>query len=479
MSKKEPIEKIISQKFKSLNLYKDQNSNLYIISKGNLVYINRDEFSDFSNSVALSVGNTVLRADQVAYLRSYMKARAYSEKIKQVDVSIRVMRKGRSIYYDLCTPDKKIAKITKEGVKITNSVRAPFIRNNLVKSQVIPNLNIEAKQLRPLLKKHFNIKRATDLNIVIVVIVSYFIEGIQHPILCHIGEKGSGKSSSMKNVKAIVDPSPVSLQSLPRTVRDLAVILSQSYFTCFDNIEKISADISNVLSQAITGGHFLTRALFTNDGLAIMNLLRCVSLNGTSEIIKKSDLADRSFVIEFERMNSKKRITEQQLSSNLSKDLPDILGAIFNCLYEVLKIIDNIKPAGILRLLDFELWGIAIAEVIGIGRDDFLSAIEENKDNASKRLLMAEPVAVAILTLMNDKPEWVGSVTALLTELRKVAIKHPDDINSRLLPSVANQLSRKVTDLKSNLQDSGIDIYRKNIGPHKQIEIVNKNFEIK
>lgn len=58
----------------------------------------------------------------------------------------------------------------------------------------------------------------------------------------------------MKLVRDIIDPAIVPVVSIPKTIDDLAVYISKNYVPCFDNIDTISNQVSDLLCIAVTGG---------------------------------------------------------------------------------------------------------------------------------------------------------------------------------------------------------------------------------
>ena len=64
----------------------------------------------------------------------------------------------------------------------------------------------------------------------------------------------------------------------------------------------------------------------------------------------------------------------------------------------------------------------------------------------------------AIIKFMESNRKWDGTSTELLKELIKVAEEENINVSSSGWPKAANSLSRRLNEIKSNLQDIGISI---------------------
>ena len=83
-----------------------------------------------------------------------------------------------------------------------------------------------------------------------VSLVSSFMPGIKHPLLMLNGHQGSAKTTAARILKTLVDPSAVDVGPLPKTVAEIAQLLSHQYFTIFDNLSEIKPAVSDLLCQA-------------------------------------------------------------------------------------------------------------------------------------------------------------------------------------------------------------------------------------
>lgn len=377
------------------------------------------------------------------------------------------------IYYDLADENWRVVEVSKSGWSVINDAPILFAKNKNMKAQVMPE---EFEDLK-ILNKHFRFKDKEDEILHMVDIVSKFIPDIGHPISVLFGEKGSSKTTSMKKDRSIIDPAQRDVISLPKSKEELALILSNNYFPCFDNLDNISPEKSDMLCMAATGGGFSKRKLYTDDEEVILYFKIPVSLNGINVVATRADLLDRSILLELERIPAEERKEENVIWDEFNNDKPKILGAIFITLSKAMRIYDDIKLDRLGRMADFTRWGYAIAEAAGIGGEKFLNAYINNQNRANEEALESNPIALAIIKLMNElvSNSWEGTITKLLWELNRVATRENINTYSKLWAKEANVLSRRLKEIKSNLEQVGINYVIKHHSEGKVITIINTN----
>ncbi len=124
------------------------------------------------------------------------------------------------------------------------------------------------------------------------------------------GEQGTGKSTTSRVLRSLVDQSSVPLRSPPKDCRDLLVSAANNFVIVIDNLSGLKPEISDCLCRLSTGGGHDTRALFTNDEQHLVDIQRPILINGLDEIASRPDLAERSFVINLPVIESDKRRDE-------------------------------------------------------------------------------------------------------------------------------------------------------------------------
>lgn len=378
-------------------------------------------------------------------------------------------------YYDLCDKNWSSVKYGEDGVELLADTPTLFLRTRNMKEQQKPDLTAEPKDLFDLVKKHFRFKKLADIILFTVYLVTNFIPDIAHVVMVLFGEKGAAKSTTMRMIKKIVDPSIQELLSMPSSKQDLALTLFNNYMPCFDNLDALSAEKSDMLCMAATGGAITKRTLYTDSDETILEIKRPIGINGINVVATRPDLIDRSILLELERIRKDERRTERSIWKSFDKDIPKFLGAIFNTVHQALPLYDEVEIEEVGRMADFTYWGYAIAEVIGIGGDEFLQAYLTNQDSANEEALASHPIAAAVTSLMRHSSKWEGSVSGLMKRLEDIA--EDERINTRVKtwPKDANILSKRLKEVKSNLEEIGIYYDIRHAGKYKKITLENKS----
>lgn len=221
---------------------------------------------------------------------------------EEINVVKRCAEKDNAIYYDLGDKQWTFIKISKDGWNTDDSGQILFTRRKTMKQQVIP----ERYEDISIINKHYRLKTEEDRILHTVSIVSKFLN-IGNPIVVYHGEKGESKTTTMRMDRSIVDPSARDVISMPKSATDLSLVLHNNYLPCFDNIDSISAEKSDILCTAATGGGFSRRKLYTDDEENIYEYKVPVILNGINVVATRPDLLDRSLLLGLERIPEDER----------------------------------------------------------------------------------------------------------------------------------------------------------------------------
>lgn len=458
---------------------KDEMGYVVIPNNGHkeIILIRGKKFKQFLQKRYFQKNRSAPGKDGISEALDLAEMQAMFEGDEQVIDKRVAMTEAKEIFYDLANTDYQMVKISSEGCSIVQDVPVFFVRSKNMKEQVMPDLEAKPEELIPLIKKHIRITNEDYLRLLAVNLVTCFIKEIPHPISVYFGEKGASKSTSMRMVKKIVDPAMMDLLSMPTSKEDLAIVLNNHYMPSFDNLETLSAEKSNMLCMAATGGALSKRTLYTDSDETIHELKKPIQLNGINIVATKPDLLDRSITLELERIKKKDRLTEEEIWQKFNEDLPRILGAIFNTLSKAISLHGTKKLDEVGRMADFTYWGYAIAEVMGVTGQAFLDAYLDNQNRVNEEALASNPIATAVMALMRGSYKWSSSVSRLLRELEIVASNEHINTHQKIWPSDANVLSRRLKEVKSNLEE--IDIYYeiRHAGDFKRIIITNEKNE--
>jgi hypothetical protein len=364
------------------------------------------------------------------------------------EVHVRVAADGDDLYIDLCDRDWHAVRITAVGWSVVQSPPVRFRRTAGMQSLPFPEHGTSLDALRPFLNVN-----AGDF----VLVIAWLLMALQpqgpYPIIAAIGEQGSAKTSLMRFLRSLVDPSTVPSGSLPFSGRDLFIAANNSHVQAFENLSKLSLVMSDHLCRLATGGGIRTRTLYTNQDEELLRTSRPIMLEGISNFIRRADLLDRSLVFAIEPLTGRK--TERAMRADFERLRPGIFGALLDHLATGLRQRSDIQLTQLPRMADFALWATAC------GLDTFEQAYAANRQAAIDTLLEHDVLARALQVLVRQ--EWRGTASDLLDALPP-AVKVAN----------AKALSDELRFLAPMLRTVGLDIRHKRINTKREITIVRQ-----
>jgi hypothetical protein len=367
------------------------------------------------------------------------------------EVYLRVAGHGGDLYIDLCDPDWHSVRVTAAGWQIVQSPPVRFRRAKRMEVLPFPQRGTPINALRQFL----NIKSEDDFVLVIAFLLAALRHRGPYPILALQGEQGAAKSCFARVVRSLTDPSSVPLSSLPPSSRDLFIAANNSHVLCFENISKLSDSLSDNLCRLATGGGFRIRTLYQNTDETLFNATRPIILNGITNFISRGDLQDRAIVLPLTPLSS--RVTDEELWVGFERQRPGIFGALLDLLVRGARMLPETKLADPPRMADFATWAVAC------GLETFEAAYAANRQNAIDVLLEHDPLARALLTMMVQQEELIGTASELL-----------DVLGPSTKITNSKTLSDELKRLAPMLRTVGIDVTHRRTAARREIRIVRR-----
>lgn len=388
-------------------------------------------------------------------------------------LDFRIAKKDKhSLYYDLGTDDGRGVIITPNEWKVATITEPLFVRSDTTMEQVLPEKCSDLNHLYSIFK-YINVN-PSDRLLVLVYIISLFIQGFPHPLLLIHGSRWASKSTFSLLLKKLFDPGTTGLSWIPDKFDDLMHIFNNAQFVAFDNLSNISNDCSNALCRAVSWDAVLKRKLFKDEDCITYHFRRSICINGINAVANRPDLLDRSIIVEMERIDENNRKTEDEFWDGFKKELPKFLGCIFDILAKVVAM-DNVKIAGRLpRMADFAQYGYKIAEALGGRGDEFLKDYAANETKRNDFVLEDDIIAQLVVVFLKKynhfDPSWKGTPTQFYTKLKEVA---DFEKQSFYYPKTVSLLMRRLNEVKINLQEIGINYTYERLHAGKNIIITN------
>ncbi len=392
-------------------------------------------------------------SEALASALNVIEARAHFDAPER-QVHIRVGGLDGRLYLDLGDETWRAVEIDTTGWRVINNPPVRFRRASGMKPMPIP----VGGGLIETLRSFLNVQ--TDANFVLVVAwaLACLRNRGPYPVIVLSGEQGSAKSTFSAILRALLDPNTAPLRALPREDRDLFISASNSHLLAFDNVSGLPAWISDTLCRLATGGGFAVRQHYSDGDEVLFDAVRPIILNGIEEIVTRPDLADRAIFLTLEPIPEDHRRPEQELWADFEAERPRILGVLLDAVVKGLAMLAQTRLEKLPRMADFALWATACETALWPA-GTFWSAYGGNRDEAVEAVIDADPVAVAVRSLMTRQTEqtvWTGKASDLLGALGEVVGERV--AKSKAWPDSPRALSAKLRRAATFLRKVGIDI---------------------
>lgn len=429
--------------------------------------IDSESFSTWINHLFYTRTRKALRKESVSQAVTILKAKAQYDSRDAIELGVRVNEKDGAIWYDLSNPDWQAVKITTDGWSVEDDTPILFKRYRHQKAQCLPQHNGDIRRIL----KYINLQE--NHTLFLCWLVCCFVPNIPHAMPIFFGEKGAAKTTTCTLLKQSIDPSIFDTLTIPSDVRSFIINLQKHWFLPFDNVSRIGEETSDTLCRAITGGGIQQRKLFTDADDYIFTFQKCLALNGINNVANRPDLLDRAILIELCRIDESNRRELSELMADFEKDLPYILGGIFDILSKAMELYPTVKLDKLPRMADFARWGYAVGEALGGLGAEFLDEYNSNQGKRNIEIINTDIVATLVVAFMKDQTEWSGLVSELYNRLVTMAPQYGINYKGKEFPSAPQFLSRRLNNLQSNLKEAGISFTTKSKMQGKEIVLRN------
>lgn len=391
-----------------------------------------------------------INSDALSAALNLMEANALFDG-EEHDVHVRVAEQEGNIYIDLCNALWQVVEVSPTGWHIISESPVRFRRSRGMVAFPEPVRGGSVSQLRGFL----NVDDKTWRLVVAWLAASLRPRG-PYPLLALFAEQGSGKSTTGKLLRGLVDPNSAPLRSEHRDARDLMIGANNSWCLAYDNLSFVPSWLSDALCRLSTGGGFATRELYTDQDEIIFDAMRPVMLTSIEEVATRSDLLDRCLIVWLPSIPEDKRRSEEEMMLAFEHVQPQILGALFDALSGALRELPNTQLDKLPRMADFARWVTAAESALGWDSGDFMAAYQGNRDSANDLAIESSPVGQPLLVCLEANGWWDGTATALLDEIEK----HVSEQTKRhkAWPKNGRSLAGQLKRISPNLRLAGWEV---------------------
>ena len=368
----------------------------------------------------------------------------------EFSVFVRVAGDGDKVYLDLANETWQVVKIDAAGWRILDAAPIRFRRAKAMMPLPTPTPGGDIGELR----RFVNVT-ADDWPLLLGWLVAAFRSIGPYPVLALHGEQGSAKSTTARTLRSIIDPNAAPLRCEPREPRDLMIAANNGWVIALDNLSFVRVWLSDALCRLATGGGFATRTLYENDEETIFDSMRPAILTGIEELANRSDLLDRSLILQLPTIPDGQRRTEAEHWREFEQAHGQILGAVLDAVSAAVRNLASTRIDRLPRMADFALWATAAESGLGLQPGEFLTAYRGNRDTANETALESSPVAKYVLKVA-DAGEWHGTPGELLEHIEAMA--SDGEKRLKVWPKNPRSLSGILKRLAPNFRAAGVEI---------------------
>jgi hypothetical protein len=313
---------------------------------------------------------------------------------------VRIGEAHGKLYIDLADDARNIVEVTRDGWQLVSSPPVKFWRPRGMRPLPIPERGGNLDMLRTFLNA-----TEEDYKLIAAWVIGAMRNTGPYPVLVIHGEQGSAKSTTSRLLRTLIDPNQAALRTPPKSEEDLPIAARNGWVIALDNVSHLQDWLSDMLCRVATGGGFGKRERYSDTSEVLIQVQRPQLLNGIEEIACRSDLLDRSLIVDLPSIPEERRKSEEQFWRDFGQAHPKILGALLDVLVVALKNYGALKVERASRMADFEKWILA-AEPAMLSEKwkegDFRRAYANNRRNAS--------------TISMETVPWLGTLEQLLQE---------------------------------------------------------------
>ncbi|OGF45118.1 MAG: hypothetical protein A2536_06440 [Candidatus Firestonebacteria bacterium RIFOXYD2_FULL_39_29] len=282
-------------------------------------------------------------------------------------------------------------------------------------------------------------------------IFSLFFESLlpTKPLTLFLGQKGSGKTSTLSWILSLFFGSKVRVLSMGKDKEDafLASICNE-YLVVYDNVDGKILWLNDHLAAVATGSGIIRRKLYTTNEKSKMFPRVFIFLTSRTPNFKRDDLADRMLIFNVETFKEFK--SEEQLRKERADKRNELMTELLNDLNTIvqhLKTDGNPEFKTNHRMADWAKLVCRIGRVVGV-ENKIILALEKLQHDQSEFLLGDEPIAQA-LELWTGIPGYEARSLTAKELLDELGSAFPEIRSTYRSPK---SLAQKLTHIEKNLK---------------------------
>jgi putative DNA primase/helicase len=375
-------------------------------------------------------------------------------------VFVRIGHHQDHVYVDLGDERWRAVEISAQSWRVVDRPPVRFIRTS---GQLpLPEPVRDPNGLPALLSILPDGADAKDAKILLLsFLLGVYMPNGSLPLLALSGRQGSGKSTLTRHLRHLIDSNQAPARQQPRNDDDLIIAAKNGALVAYDNLSRLTTDLSDALCRLATGAGFSKRRLYTDGDELIVQVRRPVIINGIADLVRMPDLADRAIFVDLPPRSTFQ--PEMELEKAFEQNRSAMLGVIYDAISAALRGYAEETCSPGIRLADFERWVRAAAPVLGLDPQEVSRALGENRLMGDRMLIEDDLVASLLVRMLDKQAEISGTPTELFAELRLEAQE-----DAHLLPKGPRALSAHLKRFVPAFERTGIILEQSRVGHDRQ-----------
>ena len=396
-------------------------------------------------------------ATQQALADALMVIEGIAQEGDETRLYLRTAQHEGALWLDIGDHTGRAVRITSHGWTVEDHAPVLFRRTALTGALPEPKRGGELATLWGWL----NVAEE-DRPLVLAEQVAQLFPEQPHVIKGIFGEQGTGKTTALRVMVSLLDPSPVPVRKPPRDADSWVTAASGSWVVGLDNLSDIPPWLSDSLCRASTGDGDVRRKLYTDGDYAVFSFRRCVAFTAIDVGALAPDLADRTVIVNLHLIADEDRADEETFWSRWADAHPQLLGAVLDLTARVMARLPDVRLTRKPRMADYARVLKAVDGELGTDAYDHYTA---QAKNLAAESVADDALAGAITRQVKDVFE--GTSAALL----KVVTPGGEWVPPKDWPKKASQVTGRLTRLAPAFRKTGWTV--ENLGSNFKDNVVH------
>ncbi len=232
-------------------------------------------------------------------------------------VFLRVAEHGGRLYLNMGDSSGRAIEIGAEGWHLTERIPVRFRHEASAAAYPEP---IGGGSLDDL--KRFLTVKGDGLRIAQGWMIQALRGGGPYAIGAIRGEQGSMKTTTVKILRSLTDPTTGPVMPIPRERESLLVAVHHHHVLAIDNVSALPPWLSDDLAVIASGGSIPLRTKYTDLDELLVHACRPILLNGIEEFATRGDLLDRLWAIDLPVLPDEQKRPEREFWADYERARP-------------------------------------------------------------------------------------------------------------------------------------------------------------